>query len=201
MWHVALICLGLAGQMPATAPPALAESSEPQFDCGPHTLFLLLRTLGFDVGVEELERILPPRHPEGYSMAELQAAARAFGLRLRGVRFDREDVPLDRPAIARLDQGTAGHFVLLRPVGRTGTMVQILEPQFAPSITDYGPLISGPAWTGQLLVPTSRMERLAPYLIASALLAGAFALARPACRRAVDFRRRRWPGIEIGTPR
>lgn len=132
MWHAALIGLGLLGQPPETDSPATTEVTGSTFDCGPNALYLLLRSSGIDVRMEAIERALPPRHSDGYSMAELRDAARACGLSLRGIRIGPDDVPLDRPVIAHMDQGRSGHYVLLRPIGRTGTMVQVIEPPVAP---------------------------------------------------------------------
>src|SRR5262249_50665333 len=105
-----------------------AGPDDEALDCGPNSLYLLLQLSGYRADLDTLKRLLPSRPPPGYSMLELKAAARANGLRLRGIRFGKRDVPLDRPAIAFLNHSGSGHFVVLRPVGVTGTMVQIIEP-------------------------------------------------------------------------
>ena len=86
-------------------------------------------------------------------MADLRAASAQNGVRLRRAKFVKGDGPLDRPAIAFLSLANEGHFVVLRPVGVTGTMVQVLDPPFAPRVVDYKDILSGRQWTGRVLVP------------------------------------------------
>jgi ABC-type bacteriocin/lantibiotic exporter with double-glycine peptidase domain len=130
-----------------------SESEETtKLDCGVNALFVLFRLEGRPVTLDLLESALPRRHPDGYSMAQLAAAARSLGLVLDGVRLAKLDKPLTRPAIAFLKDGKAGHFAVLRPVGTTGTMVQVIDPPSAPWIADYDRLLSAKAWTGRVLV-------------------------------------------------
>jgi ABC-type bacteriocin/lantibiotic exporter with double-glycine peptidase domain len=133
---------------------AFAEETT-RLDCGVHALFVLLKLEGSPTSIDRLDAVLPPRRPDGYSMAELASAARALGLRLEGVRFSQKDEPLKQPAIALLEDARGGHFLVLRPVGSTGTMVQVIDPPHAPWIMDYDRLLAGPKWTGRLLVPRS----------------------------------------------
>jgi hypothetical protein len=130
-------------------------------DCGTDSLYVLLRLNGQHVDLGALERVLSKHGSRGYSMSELAAAARAFGLTLRGIRLGPRDIPLDRPAIAYLKNSGEGHFVVLRPVGSTGRMAQLIDPPFAPVIIDYRDLFRGPAWTGRLLLPEYGSERWA----------------------------------------
>ncbi len=92
-------------------------------DCGRNCLFILLTDLGHATDLDAVIRALPPRPPAGFSMSELQSAASALGLRLQGVRFDRGQLPLRKPAIAYINPSGEGHFILLRPVGSTGKVV------------------------------------------------------------------------------
>ncbi len=115
-------------------------------------LFLMLELVGRPVSLDHLESALPPRHPDGYSMAELAAAARLLGLQLEGVRFATGDKPLDRPAIGFLKDAKGGHFAVFRPVGSTGTMVQVIDPPYVPWIADYDRVFSAKPWTGRILV-------------------------------------------------
>ena len=112
-------------------------------DCGMDSLYILLKLNGTHASLEELRRILPPRRNDGYSLLELQGAAGRWGLNLRGVRFTRDNVPLDRPAIAHFGaaQGRPGHYAVLVPVGDTGTMVQMIDPPYHPKIIDYASII------------------------------------------------------------
>lgn len=148
--------LALAALLVATAPGRAEEYVPP--DCGLKSLYLLLHLSGRPAGLSEIEAALPPRQEEGYSMADLRDAARACRLPLRGIRLDRGD-RLPRPAIAFLDRGGVGHYVVVRPVGVTGTMVQVLEPPHAPRVLDGSGLAAGRQWTGRLLVPETTAER------------------------------------------
>jgi hypothetical protein len=125
-------------------------------DCGVHALYVLLHLKGHPVSIDRLEEVLPPRREDGYSMAELSAAADSLGLYLEGVRFARGDKPLDHPAIAFLQDARGGHFTVLRPVGTTGSMVQVIDPPHAPWITDYDRLFDARPWTGRVLMPRER---------------------------------------------
>jgi hypothetical protein len=71
-------------------------------DCGANAVFVLLHLEGRPVTLAELERALPPRRTDGYSMAELADATGTLGLGLDGVRFGKADKALTRPAIAFL---------------------------------------------------------------------------------------------------
>lgn len=124
-------------------------------DCGVNALYLLLQLEGRPVTFDRLESMLPPRHPDGYSMAELSGASRSLGLSLEGVRFAKGDKPLTRPAIAFFKDAKGGHFMVLRPVGTTGTMVQVIDPPNVPLIADYDWVFESRPWMGRILVPGS----------------------------------------------
>ena len=136
-----------------------ADEVEPHpLDCGPNTLVLLLRLAGRQVGLDEVKQALPRRHDVGYSLAELKTAASQFGLRLNGVRLDKSDLPLAQPAIAFLHTAGEGHFILMRPVGTTGKVVQVIDPPLAPTIMDYDKLLASPGWTGRMLIRQTAAE-------------------------------------------
>ncbi len=156
-------------------------------DCGENALFVLLNMEGRPVDLDELERALPPRRKEGYSMAELAACSAALGLPLDGVRFDKGDGALTRPAIAFFKSAQGGHFAVLRPVGTTGTMVQVIDPSRASQIVDYTQILSAKSWTGRILIARDAWvaQNKIPLLIALAgciLLVAGFARARRAVR-------------------
>lgn len=140
--------LGVSANADAAGPE---DGTKP--DCGVHALFILLRLEGKPVTIDRLDSALPPRRPEGYSMAELAVAARSVGLNLEGVRFEKGDKSLARPAIAFLKSDEGWHFTVLRPVGTTGTMVQVIDPPSAPWIADYDRVLSSKRWTGRILIP------------------------------------------------
>src|SRR5579883_1705443 len=139
------LCLLLASARAVCADTA-GPGQESKLDCGVNALFILLRLEGRPITLDRLYTVLPPRHGDGYSMAELAAAARSLGLRLGGVRFFRGDQALDRPASAFIKDARGGHFMVLRPVGTTGTMVQVIDPPSAPLMTDYDRLLASRPW-------------------------------------------------------
>jgi predicted double-glycine peptidase len=145
-------CLVALFTLAATAGAAGPEQAT-ELDCGVNALFVLLRLEQRTVTLDRLRSALPARHPDGYSMAELASAARSLGLDLDGVRFAKGDKALTRPAIVFLKEPRGGHFAVLRPVGTTGTMVQVIDPASAPWIADYDHVFSSNPWTGQILVP------------------------------------------------
>jgi ABC-type bacteriocin/lantibiotic exporter with double-glycine peptidase domain len=125
-----------------------------KLDCGVNALFLLLRLEGRDISYRQVDAALPPANPLGYSMAELRDTAKKLGCEIEGVQQSRKSAPLHRPAIAFFKDAGSGHFAVLRPVGTTGTMVQILDPPRAPQIVDFDRLIHERSWTGRLLLRT-----------------------------------------------
>ncbi len=177
MTSIWLISLVIAS---AETSPTAPEFETP--DCGVNSLYILLESAGKPASLETIRRALPPaRDPAGFSMAELQAAATSCGVPLRGRRFRREDVPLTRPAIAHLEthRHGVGHFVALRPVGVTGTMVQIIEPPNDPKVVDYHDLLSQNRGELQILEPRS----LGRTIVENLWLGGVVALGAVVVRR------------------
>lgn len=136
----------------AAAVKAAAPDEATTLDCGVNALFVLLQLEGRGLTFERIEEALTKRDPRGYSMAELRVAAGKLGLSLEGVRFTKGDKALPRPAIVFLQGDKGGHFAVLRPVGTTGTMVQVIDPPYPPWITDYDRLFAEASWTGRILI-------------------------------------------------
>lgn len=145
---------------------AFAEANvDPINDCGVNSLYLLLRLHSRDVNLSDLRRALPHPGMDGLSMADLQSAASSHGVSLRGTRLRREDFPLDRPIIALLRTEDDGHFVVLQPVGATGTMAMILDFPRPPKIVDHASLSDSEDWNGLALVPVRPWESAFPYSV------------------------------------
>lgn len=121
-------------------------------DCGSNALFVLLHLEGRGASLQELDDILPTRHPKGYSLEELARSSKRLGLELEGQQLRRRDLPLKRPAIAFSQSPSGGHFSVLRPIGTTGTMAQVIDPPHPTRIVDYSELMRMPSWTGRILV-------------------------------------------------
>ena len=86
-------------------------------------------------------------------MAELRDAARSFGLTLTGVKFSQSSRAPDRPALVFLKQDDHGHFLIVRPVGHSGKLIQIIDSVGDPIVVDAVNLYASPQWTGLVLIP------------------------------------------------
>ena len=133
----------LAAVLVSAAPGWYAAGQEvvdqPKKDCGLNALYLLLDLTGHHRELESLVKMLPERHKDGYSLAELQTASRSSGLPLQGRMITHADLPLSTPVIAffTTHRPDGGHFVVLVPAGTTGKMAQVIDPPYAPAILDY----------------------------------------------------------------
>ena len=130
--------------------PTLPEAN----DCGTIALYQFLqiesRPTTWNGIVAQLGQ--PPR--AGHSLRELRDVACHFGLELAGTRLEMaKQQPLDRLAIFFVKRGIAGHFFIVRPVGTTGKLVQILDGVEPPEVMDCTELTNLPGWTGLALMP------------------------------------------------
>lgn len=140
------------------------ESQDGNFDCGTLALYHILSLEGRPASLVKIGSHLPRMPPDGYSMKELRDAARACGLYLSGVRLQDPIRELDRPAIVFLKQG---HYVVVRPVGHTGKIVQVLDGTESCGMVDKNVLFASPNWSGLVLM---RAKTRSEHLIAVAVL-------------------------------
>ena len=138
--------------------PTIAHDSEQEMaitfpDCGTQSLYLLLRLEKIGVKLADLESTLAPMSETGHSMSELRDAGVKLGLRVRGIRLSEVSPNFDRPLLARLNRDPHGHFVVVRGVGHSGRLVQVLDPNLEPRIMEVSDLLKSPEWTGYVLVP------------------------------------------------
>ena len=151
-----------------------------RYDCGAVGLCSLLNLEGVPITLEGLEPYLPPRSDRGYSMVQLRDAARSVGIHLVGVRLPKKAPRLDRPALVHLtNQGGHGHYCVIRPVGHTGKLLQILDSDAPPRVVEAPHFFESAAWSGLALVP-ARAGATSRSLIAGViamLIAGASLLA------------------------
>lgn len=169
-----LVVLALA-QAPrgATAEGVKAERVPLDPDCGVSALYLLLLDSGRNEPLARVLEAMPRAHQRGHSLAELRSAASTLGLALDGYRLTKSDFPLPDPVLADLRSGNEGHFVVLRPVGTTGTAVQVLDFPKEPIVVDYDQLTSSPSWTGMVLKPRTVFDlaRTYAWLVPAAIAA------------------------------
>ncbi len=168
------LCLGLLIALGLPVPDAgraddVAPGVSTSVDCGTMALYTLLRAEGKPADLPGLNRLLPEAHRAGYSLRELREAARSSGLSTTGVKLGAADFPLDRPALAHLERDGHGHYVVVRPVGHSGTLVQVIDPGRGPLVIESADLLASPEWTGRALIPdrASRVSSLAPWGLAA----------------------------------
>ena len=85
-------------------------------------------------------------------MKELRDEARKRGVALRGVKLRAGERP-EGPSIVFFGDGGHGHYVVARPVGHSGKLVQVLDPNEPPEVMDFDEFEARPRWTGLALVP------------------------------------------------
>ena len=149
---IATICTESRGRELVEADDSLA-SSETSYDCGTIALYTLLRLSGRPTELSVLETRLPLPKAAGYSMLELRNAAYACGLSCAGMRVSKSDRQPAAPILAFLTDGTHGHYVVVRPVGHTGKLVQVLNLNRESVVLDAADLYGSPEWTGLALIP------------------------------------------------
>jgi ABC-type bacteriocin/lantibiotic exporter with double-glycine peptidase domain len=132
-----------------TSPP----SDIAKYDCGTIALHTLLALEGRATHIDTLRTRLPAPSPRGYSMAELRDAAHSFGLALTGVKLSGSGGAPDRPALVFLKRDDHGHFLVVRPVGHSGKLIQIIDSTGDPIVLDAVDLYASPQWTGLALMP------------------------------------------------
>lgn len=175
-----------------------AAGPAPVFDCGTLALHQLLQLEGCPTDLLVLSSRLPDPPPRGHSMKALRDAARTCGLSLRGVLVSKSARALDRPAIVFLRRRDHGHFIVVRPIGHTGKLVQVIDPNETPDVVDAADLYASPDWTGLALIPDRPNW---PARIAASLLVGALLLAATVVLRRVGVLSawvpKRCPGPEV----
>jgi len=155
LWNLLFFAVFWLQQIPSQANRQPETGPAPQlFDCGTLSLYTLLHIEGKTTELSQLEAVLPPPlDPRGYSMKDLQDAARSRGLVLDGLLLEKDPSAIDRPMIVFMKQYPHGHFMVLRPVGLSGKHVQVLDPNHVPDIIDKTTLFESDQWTGLALVP------------------------------------------------
>lgn len=134
------------------------DVNEPVFDCGVLSLYNLMRLEGHNTGLKSLDAALSSK--TNCSLQDLRHAASKISITLTGVSIPKSSMTPDRPFLAFINRGRHGHFVVIRPVGHTGKLVQVLDPNTNPVVVDYSTIVSSANWSGYALVP----QRLSDYL-------------------------------------
>ena len=132
------------------ASTSLAESES--FDCGTLALFTLLRADGKTVRLAEVVSSLPSPVQGGFSVDDICRAARRMGLDVFPTRLQPGKCP-DRPALAFLRAGTNRHFLVVRPVGHSGRLLQVIDSRGTPFVVEAEEFLASPQWTGIVIIP------------------------------------------------
>lgn len=149
-----LITIAMISVAIGRCPAQEADRESEALDCGTQALYAMLRLERGEVDVDAVRASLPARPPSGYTMRHLRDAASARGLTLVGVKLPSGDRAPDRPALAFLKVAPHGHYVVLRPVGQSGRLVQVIDSaKRHPEVLDADLLYRSPSWTGLALVP------------------------------------------------
>jgi hypothetical protein len=136
-----------------TDSPVPVEELHAKYDCGVLALFTLLRLEGSQLSLREVRARLPSASVDGFSFEQLRNVAALFGVRLLGVKIGGKLSQLDRPALVLLGTGRHGHFAIVRPVGRTGKLIQLIDSVTGEFVLDTAHLLAHPGWTGLALIP------------------------------------------------
>jgi hypothetical protein len=157
-----------------------------EYDCGTLSLYYFFKCEGRKIQLADLEKALPAPHPHGYSMRELRDAAGSIGLWLSGVHLARTEDAIDSPMLLYVRRGGHGHFIMLRPIGHTGKLVQVFDSSRPPEVFDKQWLLDSPEWTGMALVRGRwRAESLVVFTTTAASLLAALAACRILLRRRI----------------
>lgn len=158
--------------------------------CGVTALYTLLRLEGHRVSLPDLCADLPVGAENGLSFQDLKRTARRYGLELRGVRIERTGRSPTRPTLVftRHDSPT-GHFLVIRPVGDSGRLVQVFDGLKDPEVIDADAFESRLDWTGLALIPAAA-SWFGSWLGSAVLSAGLVLVFWMTWRIAPAFRRR-----------
>jgi Peptidase C39 family len=126
-------------------------------DCGLLALYTLMRIHGRGVGLAEIQKHLGPPGQGGVSMRALLDASEVLGLPLSAVRYE-PGTPVREPALIFLSRAGRGHFMVVRPVGNSGELLQVSDGLAAPYVMEARKLYQLPYWHGLALV--KRRSRL-----------------------------------------
>lgn len=171
---VMLVCL--AAEETAAAPPM----SDPH--CGSRCLYVALRGLGFDVAdLDEVKSRLGELPVDGYTLGQLEAAARAYGAETLAVETTPDALAMRKRPFACIAHLSHDHFVLI--TGIDAQSATLIDP---PHSTDVPLDTLRVIWDRKALLispkPLVREEDLPvansrwPWAVAAATLVVAFLL-------------------------
>ena len=152
-WFVLALLASIGIDSVSTVGAQNQQSVDHGFDCGTLSLYTLLRLEGARLDLSALAEALPASNSKGFTFRELREAAGANGVTVLGRHVPKGSATLNRPAIASLKVGQHEHYVVIRPIGRSGRLVQVIDAGIETEVLDYDALQSRPEWTGDILIP------------------------------------------------
>lgn len=149
MCQLAIILLALAAQdnQPFIDDPPKSDEAPRHMTCGVVAIYNLLRVEGLPADIRQVVSFLPPEAASGDSLYDLRAAARKLGLRVEGISLADPAMAARFPLIAHLKSGVHGHFVVIRPVGHSGELIQIMDGLGPPMVVDAKSFARETGWT------------------------------------------------------
>ena len=150
----------------SVAPGDAREDRANRWDCGTLTLYHLLRLETKTHDLSQIKSLFPTTADGEHSFHELRVVASRCGLELDPVVLPMRPSAIDRPTVIFLKRDQEGHFILIRPVGHSGQLVQVFDGTQTPFVCDASTLYDSPSWTGLALIP----RRSNHFVLAFALL-------------------------------
>jgi ABC-type bacteriocin/lantibiotic exporter with double-glycine peptidase domain len=133
-----------------------SDQEQCEIDCGAIALYECLALHGMKADLEVIARELPVTGGRGRAMYDLMRVGRRLGLPLEGSRVDSVLEFPDTACVIYLKLPAGGHYVVGRPVGFTGKLIQILDGYQEPAVVAKQELIRSIGWTGLTLRAKSR---------------------------------------------
>lgn len=127
-------------------------TEETSASCGLGALYCLLRAEGKSCTLLDVAAVLPHQTAEGYSLLEIQEGARLLGLSLKGIQTSSANAAPRKRAMVYLSNREFGHFIVIEPVGKSGKLVQVIDPVGLTYVVAYAELKHRKDWTGKMLL-------------------------------------------------
>lgn len=151
-----LVLLSLLAEGDASPRQDASSIEHGWLSCGFASLYVLQHWMG---GALNLEQLRAADHGP-ISMLELITVAGQSGIVLHGVKLSAGDFPLREPHILHFSRGPVGHFMVARPVGQTGRLIQLFDPPSNYLFVYQDDLLNDPTFSGYALRPVTWRRRV-----------------------------------------
>jgi len=130
----------------------IAGAEPPEPSCGAMCILVLARLQESTVDLPAIQAELGPPSFAGHSIKQMASALEALGMPCSAVSVLPSDWPIQGMGIFHTQNGERGHYVVVRPVGHSGQLAQVLDPTGSVLVEDYEALAQAPGWTGSCLL-------------------------------------------------